>query len=254
MFDFSFRDERYLPFEGIGAISQWSLTLGGITAQDGTKTVHLSPFDFETISDVVLHIKYTAMDGSTSMDLNPSATTTFGQSRSTQVYTDVKNSIIANSTDILGVKVPLQRIFSMRHEFSNGWYAYATAFPSNNSSALGFSIGDSQFPFFCNNTAVSVNNFYAQLVFKAPFPNSDTYELDITYTDPVTTGVVTKTIGLLSNSSHAGSVAISTGISIPANGLSFSMVCKDSTTHNAINMDTYFADVLLVATYSVSAA
>jgi hypothetical protein len=50
VFEFSFRDERYMPFEGAGAISDWSLTL--------PKT--LRAFDYGTISDVIVHLDYTA--------------------------------------------------------------------------------------------------------------------------------------------------------------------------------------------------
>ena len=50
VFDFSFRDERYMPFEGAGAISGWSLSM--------PKTLRL--FDYATISDVILHLDYTA--------------------------------------------------------------------------------------------------------------------------------------------------------------------------------------------------
>ena len=50
MFEFGFRDERYMPFEGAGAISDWSLSL--------PKTLRV--FDYTTISDVVVHLDYTA--------------------------------------------------------------------------------------------------------------------------------------------------------------------------------------------------
>jgi hypothetical protein len=50
VFEFNFRDERYMPFEGSGAVSKWELSL--------PKTFR--PFDYGTISDVVLRISYTA--------------------------------------------------------------------------------------------------------------------------------------------------------------------------------------------------
>lgn len=53
MFELNFQDERYLPFEGRGAISKWRLELPGKFRQ----------FDYNTISDVILHLKYTARDG-----------------------------------------------------------------------------------------------------------------------------------------------------------------------------------------------
>jgi hypothetical protein len=53
MFELNFRDERYLPFEGTGAVSSWRLEL----------PTDLRQFDYNTITDVVLHIKYTAREG-----------------------------------------------------------------------------------------------------------------------------------------------------------------------------------------------
>jgi len=46
-------DDRYLPFEGAGALSRWRLTLPD----------DFRAFDYATITDVVLHLRYTARDG-----------------------------------------------------------------------------------------------------------------------------------------------------------------------------------------------
>jgi hypothetical protein len=61
VFELNFRDERYLPFEGTGAISEWRLEL----FTDATNVDFGRPlrqFDFSSISDVVLHVKYTARE------------------------------------------------------------------------------------------------------------------------------------------------------------------------------------------------
>jgi hypothetical protein len=50
LFETNLRDERFLPFEGAGAISTWKLELPS----------DLRSFDYDTISDVVLHLRYTA--------------------------------------------------------------------------------------------------------------------------------------------------------------------------------------------------
>lgn len=52
MFELNFNDERYLPFENAGAISKWTLSLPAGCDQ----------IDLSTISDVILHINYTALD------------------------------------------------------------------------------------------------------------------------------------------------------------------------------------------------
>lgn len=57
LFETQLRDERFLPFEGGGVISTWRLELPGEYPQ----------FDYSTISDVVLTIRYTARDGGDSL-------------------------------------------------------------------------------------------------------------------------------------------------------------------------------------------
>lgn len=56
MFELNFKDERYLPFEGAGVISKWKLELP-----------YFRQFDYKTISDVVIHLKYTACEGDTNL-------------------------------------------------------------------------------------------------------------------------------------------------------------------------------------------
>jgi hypothetical protein len=53
MFELSFRDERYLPFEFAGAISRWRIEL----------PLENNRFDLDTLSDVVLHLNYTSREG-----------------------------------------------------------------------------------------------------------------------------------------------------------------------------------------------
>lgn len=57
LFELHFKDERYLPFEGCGAISSWRLELPSQVRQ----------FNYSTISDVILHVKYTAREGGSSL-------------------------------------------------------------------------------------------------------------------------------------------------------------------------------------------
>ncbi|WP_424101162.1 LamG-like jellyroll fold domain-containing protein [Moorena producens] len=60
MFVLNFQDERYLPFEGTGAISDWILKMPKAN----------NSFDFESITDVIITLRYTAMPegGSTIFD------------------------------------------------------------------------------------------------------------------------------------------------------------------------------------------
>ena len=52
MFELNFKDERYLPFEGAGVVSKWRLELP-----------NFRQFDYETISDAVIHLRYISTEG-----------------------------------------------------------------------------------------------------------------------------------------------------------------------------------------------
>ncbi|MFV8755454.1 neuraminidase-like domain-containing protein [Nannocystaceae bacterium ST9] len=53
LFELRFDNDRYLPFEGTGAVSSWRLQLGGQT----------TAFDVDDLLDVTIKLKYTALDG-----------------------------------------------------------------------------------------------------------------------------------------------------------------------------------------------
>ena len=88
LFEPNLRDDRYLPFEGAGAVSSWRLELPSKIRQ----------IDYDTISDVVLHVRYTARDG--------------GSRLRDQTALDVE--------DRLGELAPV-RLFSIRHDFPTEW-------------------------------------------------------------------------------------------------------------------------------------
>jgi hypothetical protein len=53
VFELNFHDERYLPFEGAGTVSQWRIELPNKFKQ----------FDYDTITDVIMRLRYTSQDG-----------------------------------------------------------------------------------------------------------------------------------------------------------------------------------------------
>jgi Tc toxin complex TcA C-terminal TcB-binding domain len=53
MFELNFSSDRYLPFEGTGAVSDWLLELGGKRGS----------YDLGLLTDVIIHVKYTALQG-----------------------------------------------------------------------------------------------------------------------------------------------------------------------------------------------
>ena len=53
VFEVNFHDERYLPFEGAGAVSTWRLEMPSSFRQ----------FDYDTMNDVLLTVRYTSKEG-----------------------------------------------------------------------------------------------------------------------------------------------------------------------------------------------
>ena len=57
LFELNFGDERYLPFEGTGAVSNWVLSFPRYN-KSTTQMAFL-----KTLTDVIVHVRYTAIDG-----------------------------------------------------------------------------------------------------------------------------------------------------------------------------------------------
>jgi Tc toxin complex TcA C-terminal TcB-binding domain len=111
VFELSFRDERYLPFEGAGVISDWSLELFSDVPSNNPDPANpdfgkpLRQFDYSTISDAILHLKYTARE-----DAGP-----------------FKNAVIAHLREYFSPgdgATPAVRMFNLRHEFPSQWHRF----------------------------------------------------------------------------------------------------------------------------------
>jgi hypothetical protein len=154
VFDFSFRDERYLPFEGAGAVSSWTLSL--FNSSDLVSKPLYTNLDLNTISDVILHVKYTAQE---------SGSSTFNNGRKNQVATyigynsyAVSPTTVVNLRDAITYYTPLGRIYSLKHEFANDWFTYATAINGGNTAAtLTLQLKIDQFPAVCANRTVTIS-------------------------------------------------------------------------------------------------
>lgn len=94
LFELNFKDERYLPFEGAGVISKWRLELP--TEKQ---------FDYNTISDLILHVKYISSEGGE--QLNNSASKSV-------------NDFIRALTD-LGEREGLFALVDLKHDMPNEW-------------------------------------------------------------------------------------------------------------------------------------
>jgi hypothetical protein len=119
LFETNLRDERFLPFEGAGAESTWRLDL----------PKDYRPFDYNTISDVVLHMRYTARPG-----VDPSS---------------VKSAL----ADVLqpATSSNLALLFSLRHDFPSEWSAFV-----NGTGDFTATIRRDDMPYFTQGRKITV--------------------------------------------------------------------------------------------------
>ncbi len=96
VFDLNFRDERYLPFEGAGAISRWRIEL----------PAKFREIDYESITEVMMQLYVTSWDGGTKI-------------------ADAAAASVANfvkSVEDLSREQGLFALFDVSRDFANAWY------------------------------------------------------------------------------------------------------------------------------------
>jgi hypothetical protein len=132
LFETNLRDERYLPFENAGAISEWQLELPGNPSKGD-----LVQFDYETISDVILHVRYTAREGGSLLR----------QGAINNLKMLIDDAKAAGSI----------RLFSVRDEFSNEWAKFQAQVPgANQRFPLELGLREEHYPFWSKGRLTSV--------------------------------------------------------------------------------------------------
>jgi hypothetical protein len=162
------RDERYLPFEGMGAISDWNLKL----------TSAVPTFDWSTITDVVLHVRYTAREGG---DL-------------------LRDAAIGALNEALD-GIPLRRAFSARSEFPSAWNAFLH--PAEGEDVvfvLKIDIAENHFPYIARNANLSIGQLDLVALVKDPSRWTSIDSIDVV----VTPGGQPETTSLASSGSLYG--------------------------------------------------
>jgi hypothetical protein len=133
MFELNFRDERYLPFEFAGAVSRWRLEL----------PPENNFFDMDTLSDVVLHLNYTAREGG-------------------DVLRRAANEVAQQYLPGAGV-----RFFEVEHEFPDAWHRFQISTAENHRPRqLVLRLTRSMFPFLPGCRELSITRLV--ILFEAP--------------------------------------------------------------------------------------
>ncbi|MEU8248861.1 hypothetical protein [Nonomuraea sp. NPDC048916] len=105
LFETSLRDERLLPFENSGVVSEWQLELPADPSRGDP-----CQFDYETISDVIFHLRYTARDGGDPLRRGAM---------------DSLKAAMERAEGVGNV-----RLFSVRQEFPTEWARFRTREPA----------------------------------------------------------------------------------------------------------------------------
>ncbi|KAL3454415.1 hypothetical protein BJX65DRAFT_301056 [Aspergillus insuetus] len=157
-----FRGERYMPMEGAGAISSWKITLPS----------KYRSFDYRTISDIVLHIRYTARDGGEK--LADAATIQLAK------YFDAAAAISAATG--------LYSLLDLPNDFSSAWHALKR--PLGGVRALPQSIPlqnlSNMIPFHArHNGASTVRDIFVFIGWEDSVVPGDSSRLQVTFHDRV---------------------------------------------------------------------
>jgi hypothetical protein len=125
LFELNFRDERYLPFEGTGVIANWQLTMPNTFRQ----------FNYMTITDVILHVKYTARDGGSQLT----------KAACDALDTQLKNMALSNK------QKGVYQYFNIKQSFPNAWWTLLQT------GSCVITIGLQHMPFWIQNNQPSID-------------------------------------------------------------------------------------------------
>jgi hypothetical protein len=144
LFELNFSDERFLPFEGAGAIGTWGISM----PQENNQ------FDFSTISDVILHLQYTARDG--------------GANLAVAAQTHVKNTLPSNGVLLL----------SLRHQFPSEWHRFLYPSQDGADQQLKLNLTREHYPFYARGaTSIQVSKVH----FVLSGQQAGAYQLEIQF-------------------------------------------------------------------------
>ena len=132
MFESNLHDDRFLPFEGSGAISEWQIELPS----------RLRQFDYDTIADLLLHLRYTAREGG--LPLKQQANLELQTTLNAFVRTEGQQG--------------LAQAFSLRHDLSSDWSRFLhPSADADGDHTITIPLSTERFPFFLQHMNIGIN-------------------------------------------------------------------------------------------------
>lgn len=139
MFELNFKDDRYLPFEGAGVISAWSLEL---LSHPDVDTKSLRQFDYDTIGDVLLHVKYTAKEDAGLF-----------KKKAIEYLKNLLKDATANAV------MPLMQLMSVKHEFSHEFYQLQSTPAGVANGSTKLKLNKERFPYLASGFKLKIKKF-----------------------------------------------------------------------------------------------
>ncbi len=132
LFETNLNDGRFLPFEGAGAISEWQIELPAAFRQ----------FDYDTITDVILHLRYTAREAGGAL----------GQKAVLELHQSINQFVRTEGQQ------GLAQIVSLRHVFPTQWHRFLNPpAAAAGDQTLTMALGKDKFPFFLSDRTITID-------------------------------------------------------------------------------------------------
>lgn len=165
VFELNFNDSRYLPFEYAGAISSWQLDLPNTEGTNATDVFR--QFDYNTISDVIVTVRYMAREG--------------GNPLKEEALLNLKTNI-NDALEYAASNEGLMRVVSMKSEFPTELHQFISP-NSGQGRSTSFELKSKHFPYMFRNlvTALECMNIEAIVKLKDGYSYaSPSVDMDLT--------------------------------------------------------------------------
>lgn len=177
VFNLDFGDERYLPFEYAGAISSWTLTLPNEVRQ----------FDYRTISDVIVHLDYTARDGGADMRTAAEAA-------------------VAEQLNAALEGQQLMQLIVVPDAFPNEWEQFLSPASEATTQTLTLPLTSAHFPYFAQRRGFEITQVDFVLLLNESVTAPEEDSLTLTLTDSAPTIVLAKVADVAYMYGHSGTL------------------------------------------------
>jgi hypothetical protein len=241
LFEVNFRDERYLPFEGSGVVSQWQLSM----------PPDCNAFDFESISDVILNLRYSARNGGDSLRKAAKGAAVMPP---VALQASGALALATFSPPSYPAQSNLQRYFNLRHEYPTEWYQFlhpsALTGETPTASSMQVNLDGDRFPFQYRSKPVVITAVQFILIAsgEAPPPTLTVTSGSNGPSQPVPLNLQTNANPMSSSTLLAGSIS---GPPQPASATQGGPKFWTIGSSPAIPQNTI--NILMVCTYSIGA-